>query len=243
MNFKIYVDDDQRTVFMTIIKNRKGLDENQRRKPLSKKIKAYLEMFAISGIIVVLDQFNKYLVRTNLQLRETWMPWEWLEPYARIIHWKNTGVAFGLFQGRGWLFTLIGLMVVLVILVFFRKTIDSNFYWRLAIAAQLGGAIGNLIDRINPNVGYVVDFIWIGNFPVFNFADMGIVIGAIILIIGTWTADEEAKRTLQDHTAGNPSGNDPSRAENIAINDEITEDQFQNNSEDLKIPELPDFKS
>ncbi len=243
MNFKIYVDDDQRTVFMTIIKNRKGLDENQRRKPLSKKIKAYLEMFAISGIIVVLDQFTKYLVRTNLQLRETWMPWEWLEPYARIIHWKNTGVAFGLFQGRGWLFTLIGLMVVLVILVFFRKTIDSNFYWRLAIAAQLGGAIGNLIDRINPNVGYVVDFIWIGNFPVFNFADMGIVIGAIILIIGTWTADEEAKRTLQDHTAGNPSGNDPSRAENIAINDEITEDQFQNNSEDLKIPELPDFKS
>jgi len=99
MNFKIYVDDDQRTVFMTIIKNRKGLDENQRRKPLSKKIKAYLEMFAISGIIVVLDQFTKYLVRTNLQLRETWMPWEWLEPYARIIHWKNTGVAFGLFQG------------------------------------------------------------------------------------------------------------------------------------------------
>ncbi|WP_201777261.1 signal peptidase II [Flexilinea flocculi] len=210
---------------------------------MSKKIKAYLEMFAISGIIVVLDQFTKYLVRTNLQLRETWMPWEWLEPYARIIHWKNTGVAFGLFQGRGWLFTLIGLMVVFVILVFFRKTIDSNFYWRLAIAAQLGGAIGNLIDRINPNVGYVVDFIWIGNFPVFNFADMGIVIGAIILIIGTWTADEEAKRTLQDHTAGNPSGNDPSRAENIAINDEITEDQFQNNSEDLKIPELPDFKS
>lgn len=243
MNFKIYIDEDQRTVFMTIIKNRKGLDENQRRKPLSKKIKAYLEMFAISGIIVVLDQFTKYLVRTNLQLRETWMPWEWLEPYARIIHWKNTGVAFGLFQGRGWLFTLIGLMVVLVILVFFRKTIDSNFYWRLAIAAQLGGAIGNLIDRINPNVGYVVDFIWIGNFPVFNFADMGIVIGAIILIIGTWTADEKAKRTLQDHTAGNPSGNDPSRAENIAINDEITEDQFQNNAEDLKIPELPDFKS
>jgi signal peptidase II len=243
MNFKIYIDEDQRTVFMTIIKNRKGLDENQRRKPLSKKIKAYLEMFAISGIIVVLDQFTKYLVRTNLQLRETWMPWEWLEPYARIIHWKNTGVAFGLFQGRGWLFTLIGLMVVLVILVFFRKTIDSNFYWRLAIAAQLGGAIGNLIDRINPNVGYVVDFIWIGNFPVFNFADMGIVIGAIILIIGTWTADEKAKRTLQDHAAGNPSGNDPSRAENIAINDEITEDQFQNNAEDLKIPELPDFKS
>lgn len=210
---------------------------------MSKNFKTYLEMFTISGIIIVLDQFTKYLVRTNLQLRETWMPWEWLEPYARIIHWKNTGVAFGLFQGRGWLFTLLGLMVVLVILVFFRKTVESNLYWRLAIAAQLGGAIGNMIDRINPRVGYVVDFIWIGNLPVFNLADTGIVIGAIILIIGTWTADEKDKRTLQDNAASNSLENNPSQTEKIAINDENKEDQLRNTSEDLIIPELPDFKS
>lgn len=209
---------------------------------MSKKLKSYLEILTISGIIIVLDQFTKYLVRINLQLRETWMPWEWLEPYARIIHWKNTGVAFGLFQGRGWLFTLIGLLVVLVILVFFRKTIDNNLFWRIAIAFQLGGAIGNLIDRINPNVGYVVDFIWIGNFPVFNIADMGIVIGAIILIIGTWTADEKAKKELLDETTLKTSEINPARVESITVSEAIKNEQPHSETENLEIPELPDFK-
>jgi len=89
----------------------------------------------------------------------------------------------------------------------------------------------------------VVDFIWIGNLPVFNLADTGIVIGAIILIIGTWTADEKDKRTLQDNAVSNSLENNPSQTEKIAINDENKEDQLRNTSEDLIIPELPDFKS
>lgn len=161
---------------------------------MNKKLSSYLEMSGIALIVVLLDQITKYLVRSNLALRETWMPWKWLEPYARIIHWKNTGVAFGLFQGSGWVFTVIGLVIVIVIILFFRQVSSGPSFWRVALALQLGGAIGNLIDRINPQLGYVVDFIWIGNFPVFNLADASIVIGAFILIIGMWREDDREKK-------------------------------------------------
>ncbi len=158
---------------------------------MDNKKKAYRELIAIAAAIVILDQFTKYLVRTNLKLREVWAPFKSMASFFRIIHWKNTGVAFGLFQGRGWLFTIVGLIVVILIIIFYNQISQGSKFWRVALALELGGALGNLIDRINPAVGYVVDFIWIGNFPVFNFADAAIVIGAAILIIGMWNEDDK----------------------------------------------------
>lgn len=208
---------------------------------MNKKLRTYLELILIAGIVVVIDQVTKYLVRTNLQLRETWMPWEWLEPYARIIHWKNTGVAFGLFQGRGWLFTVIGLAVVVLIILFYRQTIDGKRFWRIALAFQLGGALGNLIDRINPRVGYVVDFIWIGNFPVFNLADVSIVCGAAILIIGMWTTEEKGEKAVEE-AKNNPEiiteSDFPESAENTVAKTETLPDE----TTEPKLPELPGLK-
>lgn len=208
---------------------------------MNKKSRTYLELILIAGIVVVIDQVTKYLIRTNLQLRETWMPWEWLEPYARIIHWKNTGVAFGLFQGRGWLFTVIGLAVVVLIILFYRQMIDGKRFWRIALAFQLGGALGNLIDRINPRVGYVVDFIWIGNFPVFNIADVSIVCGAAILIIGMWTTEEKEKKAVEE-AKNNPEiiteSDSPESAENTAAKTETLPDE----TTEPKLPEIPGLK-
>ncbi len=205
---------------------------------LNKKSRTYWELVLISGIVIILDQITKYIVRTNLQLRETWMPWEWLEPYARIIHWKNTGVAFGLFQGRGWLFTIIGLAVVVVIILLYRRTIDHKRFWRVALAFQLGGALGNLIDRINPQVGYVVDFIWIGNFPVFNIADIAIVCGAAILIIGMWITEDKTEESVAAQTAEPgliPGEKEAEEAENAAGQKENTAED----GADDALPELP----
>lgn len=202
------------------------------------KSRWYWELILISGVVIILDQILKYIVRTNLQLRETWMPLKWLEPYARIIHWKNTGVAFGLFQGRGWLFTIIGLVVVVMILLIYRRTLDHKRYWRIALALQLGGALGNLIDRINPKLGYVVDFIWIGNFPVFNVADMAIVGGALILIIGMWMTDEAAKEAVAE---GNDAVSIPEVEDAATITTPETEtDEKESGSDDnFTLPELP----
>src|SRR4030067_1795107 len=98
-----------------------------------------------------------------------------MEPYARIVHWKNTGAAFGLLQGFGGVFTILGLLVSIAILFYFPQVPTREWTLRLAMGLQLGGAVGNLIDRITQ--GYVTDFISVGTLPVFNVADSSISLG------------------------------------------------------------------
>ncbi len=157
------------------------------------KFKAYLGMFVIAAAVFCIDQLSKYWIRTHLTLRETIAPIPALENVFRIIHWKNTGIAFGLFQGNGWILTLIGIIIVIGIILFSAQVISGPAFWRVAMAMELGGALGNLADRLNPALGYVVDFIWIGNFPVFNLADAAIVIGAFILLLGMMRQDQAEK--------------------------------------------------
>jgi len=70
-------------------------------KLLKKYLRDYLFLFSIAGVIILLDQVTKTLVHNNLQFSEIWSPWEWLEPYVRIVNWKNSGAAFGMLQGFG----------------------------------------------------------------------------------------------------------------------------------------------
>jgi len=156
---------------------------------LKKVIKSYLFLFLLAGIIIVLDQYTKNLVRANLNYGEVWTPWEWLMPYARIVHWYNTGVAFGLFQGMGLLFTFLPLIVVIFILIFYSRLAGGNWWLRVAIGLELGGAIGNLIDRIK--IGHVTDFISIGDFAVFNVADASITIGVVVMMIALWQEEKK----------------------------------------------------
>lgn len=155
------------------------------------KWKSYAEMLIITAVVFAVDQLSKYWIRTHLALRETITPIPAIGSWFRIIHWKNTGVAFGLFQGNGWVLTVIGVAVVIGIIIYSTQVTEGPAFWRVALAMELGGALGNLADRINPELGYVVDFIWIGNFPVFNLADSAIVIGAAIMIIGMMIQDSK----------------------------------------------------
>ena len=59
----------------------------------------FIAFFTVSGLVIVFDQWTKSLVRDNLTIGEMWVPWEWVTPYARIIHWQNTGAAFGFGAG------------------------------------------------------------------------------------------------------------------------------------------------
>ncbi len=148
----------------------------------------------VAAIIIVIDQYTKWLVRVNLALGESWSPWEWLAPYARIVYWKNTGVAFGLLQGMNLVFIILASIVSLGIIYYYPTVSKRDWLIRLALMLELGGALGNLIDRIT--IGYVVDFVSVGNFPVFNVADSCITVGVFILLIGVWAQERREKKQI-----------------------------------------------
>jgi signal peptidase II len=151
---------------------------------LRKYLLNYLPLFSLAGIIVVLDQWTKALVRENLALGNIWAPWPWIEPYVRIVHWNNTGAAFGMLQGFGDVFTILAIIVAIAILYYYPQVPREDWLLRLAMGLQLGGALGNLVDRLT--IGSVTDFIMIWNFPVFNISDASISTGVAILIISVW---------------------------------------------------------
>jgi signal peptidase II len=162
---------------------------------LKKYARDYLFLFSISGLLILLDQVSKYLVRTQIPYTEQWTPWPWLLPYARIVHWNNTGAAFGLFQGMNLVFMILAVIVSGVIIYYFPKVPRQDWLMRLALAFQLAGAVGNLIDRIL--FGTVTDFISVGTFAVFNVADSCITIGVALLAIDLLLKEKQERARRQ----------------------------------------------
>lgn len=163
------------------------------KRSLRELINDYALLLGISGGIVILDQWTKTLVRTSLSIGESWMPWDWLAPYARIVHWRNSGAAFGVFQDGGLVFTILAVVVALFILYYYQEVPRSDWPLRVAMGLQLGGALGNLIDRLRFDFD-VIDFLSVGTFPVFNVADSSISVGVAVLIIGVWWSERQEKQ-------------------------------------------------
>lgn len=167
---------------------------------MKKLFKNYWLFVLIAGFLIALDQWTKGLVRANLAMGEIWMPWTWLSPYARVVHWYNTGVAFGMFQDHGMLFTILNSLIAGFILIFFPRLSENDWFLKIALSMQFGGAVGNLIDRMT--IGHVTDFISIGNFAVFNVADASVSVGVAVMIIGLWVQEKKEKdrKTLVDES-------------------------------------------
>jgi len=159
---------------------------------LKKALKSYSVLIPTAGVLIALDQWTKAIVRQNLDLGEMWMPLEWLSPYARIVHWYNTGVAFGMFQDKNLLFSILALAISVFLIIFYPKLTEDDWFLRIALGMQLGGSLGNLIDRIT--IGHVTDFISVGNFPVFNIADASISVGVAVMILGLWVEEKKEKQ-------------------------------------------------
>jgi len=167
------------------------MDSNPFGGKLKKVFSRYWQLFTIAIIIVGLDQWTKLLVRNSLAFGESWSPFEWLTPYARIVHWNNTGAAFGLLQGYNIVFMTLAILVSCAIIYYYPRIAQEDRVIRFALGMQLGGALGNLVDRIT--VGQVTDFISVGSFAVFNIADSAISVGVAILLLGIWISDKRAK--------------------------------------------------
>jgi signal peptidase II len=156
-------------------------------------IKNYWAIALIATVIVALDQWTKELVRANIPAGGTWLPasLEWLSPYARIVHWYNTGAAFGMFKDASTILTVLAFIVIAAIIYYYPQVDQNDWSLRIAMSMQLGGAIGNLTDRLR--IGHVTDFISVGNFAVFNVADASISVGAVVLLFGVWMMERSEK--------------------------------------------------
>jgi signal peptidase II len=157
---------------------------------LKKIIKTYGLLALVVSVVIVLDQITKYIVRINLPFGSSWTPIEAL-PFFRIVHWLNTGAAFGMFQGGGLIFGILAVIVTLIIVLYYPKIPREYVWMRIAISLQMGGALGNLIDRLR--FGPVTDFIAVGTFPVFNIADASITVGVGILLLNLWLLERKEK--------------------------------------------------
>ncbi len=156
----------------------------------------YALLVGFAGVIIAIDQWTKWLVRTHIQFQSMWMPdWlSWLAPFVRIVNWSNSGAAFGSFQGGNTVFTILAIIVIAAILYYYPRVEPSDWTLRLAMGLQLGGAAGNLVDRLI--LHRVTDFIAIGAFPVFNVADASISVGVAVLILGVWLKERHEKQRV-----------------------------------------------
>jgi len=175
---------------------------------LKRLVKTYLFLFSIAGVIVVLDQIAKALVKAYIPLDGSWMPLQWLAPYARFVYIYNTGVAFGMFQNLGSIFLVLALVISVAMIYYFPRVPQKEWVQRVAMSLMLGGAVGNLIDRILYN-NRVTDFISVGNFAIFNVADASITVGVAVLLLGIWLQDQrEKKEALSQAADGDPEPKD-----------------------------------
>ncbi len=137
--------------------------------------------FVIMAVVLVLDQYTKRVVEANIPLYSYWAPVPSLENIFRITHVANTGGVFGLFQGTGTFFAALAIVVVAVIVYFNFTLPGKSRLLRTALGLQLGGGLGNMIDRFR--LGHVTDFIDIGPWYIFNVADMALVSGIILFAV------------------------------------------------------------
>ncbi len=161
----------------------------------------------VAACVIVVDQAAKALIVANVPLNGEWAPIPDLAHLFAITHTTNTGAAFGIFPDSGVVFLIIPVIVSGFIVYYYRKLPDQGGWpVRLALGLQLGGALGNLIDRVR--LGYVVDFIHLKFWPVFNVADSCIVIGVVVLA-GVLLLEDRKERRQGDAESA-PEGNTPS---------------------------------
>lgn len=131
--------------------------------------------FLIAGLVFALDQGTKSLIRATLAPGESVPPESWF----RITHVTNTGAAFGILPDQSLLLLVTTVVGVAAIVLYYLNPPVHSPLLALSLGLQLGGALGNLVDRLRQ--GYVTDFLDFRVWPVFNLADSAIVVGVAIL--------------------------------------------------------------
>ena len=147
----------------------------------------------VAVTVFALDRVTKAWVSENIPLG-TARPV--VGDYVRIVHAQNTGAAFGLLPERTTLLSVLSVLAVLAIVYYYRQIASASWLVSATLGMQLGGAFGNLLDRVRQ--GYVVDFVDVGvgevRFWAFNVADSSIVVGIFVVTFALWYEERRVAR-------------------------------------------------
>jgi signal peptidase II len=168
-------------------------------------------LFGAAAFAVVLDQWTKRLAVEHLAYGP---PVQVVGELVQLTFTRNSGIAFGLLAGRNFPLYVFSIVAAAAVVVLFMRHAQLSLARHLSLALILGGAVGNLIDRVT--TGEVVDFIllsWRGHdFPVFNVADLAVTSGVALFALA-WTHDHEP---ATGSASGAPPGTEPNEPDDRA---------------------------
>lgn len=146
---------------------------------------------AVAIVILLFDQLTKTYILKNISVGEVFGELPYVADY---IYVKNTGAAFSILSNNTWLLSAISVIFVIAVLIYRIVAKPKGVLLNIALVLFFAGALGNAIDRVA--YGYVVDFISIKwfDFPVFNIADMAIVMGAVTAVIYVMFFDKDGEK-------------------------------------------------
>ncbi|MGP7817582.1 signal peptidase II [Niallia sp. 01092] len=157
--------------------------------------------YIIALVIIVIDQWTKWLVAKNMDLGESI---EVIKNFFYITSHRNSGAAWGILEGKMAFFYIVTILVIAGICYFIQTGTKGKRLFGVSLGLILGGAVGNFIDRIRHQ--YVVDFIntyiFRYDFPIFNIADSSLVIGVILLLFVMLREEREAKKEKENGKKG-----------------------------------------
>lgn len=165
----------------------------------------------VAALVFALDRITKILVETSLAVGQSV---DVVGELVRISHVTNSGAAFGLLPERTTLLSILSVVAVLAIVFYYRRLAADSVLIAATLGMQLGGAFGNLVDRIGQ--GYVVDFVDVGipgglRFWAFNVADASIVVGIISVTILLWWEERSRSGTAASRGAAGPERFSPAQ--------------------------------
>lgn len=143
-----------------------------------------MSIFGIS--ILALDQITKFLVVKFMDYGES-IPI--IENFLSITSHRNSGAAWGMLQGKMWLFYIITVFVIIMLVYFYKKEATDNLLLQLSLTMLIAGALGNFIDRVlfQEVVDMIDTMIFSYDFPIFNVADSSLTIGVILMLFQFFT--------------------------------------------------------
>jgi len=142
--------------------------------------------YLLALVILAFDQIFKYLVHHLMSFGQSVPIYS---NFLKLTYVRNTGAAFSLFVGFSSYLIVIGIAVVIAVIFFHHKLSKKNYWMQVSLAFVLGGSLGNLLDRIFRS--YVIDYVDITVWPVFNFADIMINIGVIMIAMKMFEKEAE----------------------------------------------------
>lgn len=148
-----------------------------------------MSVLLLTTAVVIIDQWSKYYVQTHMHLG---MSIPLIDNVFHLTYVLNPGAAFGMLEHRTAFFILVAALLVAAVVYCYPRIPPGHLLLRVGMGLQVGGAIGNVIDRVK--TGYVVDFFDFRIWPVFNIADIAIVGGVSMIILSILRTQDREKQ-------------------------------------------------